>query len=268
MRCIPQQRTLLQEPLHPVAVCGAAQLAVSGTNYRTVSHYHVVEPLGGRHICSRLPNAVGTPARGRRLEAYELYLCLAPHLVQGWAHAVMPAANGARRGLHYAENIERNRRAIVRVHAVSLRLIRKGNCLPHHWNRLRFLGVPVCALGHEVSRVWGPADHPMAAQSQMSSSLSRVRIPRFNIIARTHEPCISRSSPPVNRSLLILLQALRFPNARHRFSAVANIRAASWLRACRLTMTQELIANMLGVRREGVTEPAGRLHRAGVIRYT
>jgi CRP-like cAMP-binding protein len=35
-----------------------------------------------------------------------------------------------------------------------------------------------------------------------------------------------------------------------------------------LTMTQELIANMLGVRREGVTESAGKLQRAGLIRYT
>ena len=34
-----------------------------------------------------------------------------------------------------------------------------------------------------------------------------------------------------------------------------------------LTMTQELIANMLGVRREGVTEAAGKLQRAGVIQY-
>jgi CRP-like cAMP-binding protein len=34
-----------------------------------------------------------------------------------------------------------------------------------------------------------------------------------------------------------------------------------------LIMTQELIANMLGVRREGVTEAAGRLHKAGLIRY-
>jgi CRP-like cAMP-binding protein len=34
-----------------------------------------------------------------------------------------------------------------------------------------------------------------------------------------------------------------------------------------LVMTQELIANMLGVRREGVTEAAGKLHRLGVIRY-
>jgi CRP-like cAMP-binding protein len=35
-----------------------------------------------------------------------------------------------------------------------------------------------------------------------------------------------------------------------------------------LTMTQELIANMLGVRREGVTEAAGKLQGAGLINYS
>ncbi len=35
----------------------------------------------------------------------------------------------------------------------------------------------------------------------------------------------------------------------------------------RLDMTQELIANMLGVRREGVTTAAGRLQKLGVINY-
>jgi CRP-like cAMP-binding protein len=34
-----------------------------------------------------------------------------------------------------------------------------------------------------------------------------------------------------------------------------------------LDMTQELIANMLGVRREGVTEAAGKLQDAGIIKY-
>ena len=47
-----------------------------------------------------------------------------------------------------------------------------------------------------------------------------------------------------------------------------------WLLICldrlpgnNLTMTQELIAHMLGVRREGVTEAAGKLQRAGLIDY-
>jgi CRP-like cAMP-binding protein len=35
-----------------------------------------------------------------------------------------------------------------------------------------------------------------------------------------------------------------------------------------LSMTQELIANMLGVRREGVTEAAGKLQKAGLIHYS
>jgi CRP-like cAMP-binding protein len=39
------------------------------------------------------------------------------------------------------------------------------------------------------------------------------------------------------------------------------------LRSNELVVTQELIANLLGVRREGVTEAAGRLHAAGLIAY-
>lgn len=35
-----------------------------------------------------------------------------------------------------------------------------------------------------------------------------------------------------------------------------------------LIMTQELIANMLGVRREGVTEAAGNLQKSGLIKYS
>ena len=40
------------------------------------------------------------------------------------------------------------------------------------------------------------------------------------------------------------------------------------LQSDNLVMTQELIANMLGVRREGVTEAALKLQHAGVIRYS
>jgi CRP-like cAMP-binding protein len=35
-----------------------------------------------------------------------------------------------------------------------------------------------------------------------------------------------------------------------------------------LVMTQELIANMLGVRREGVTDAAGKLQKVGAIEYS
>jgi len=40
------------------------------------------------------------------------------------------------------------------------------------------------------------------------------------------------------------------------------------LSSSQLNMTQELIANMLGVRREGVTQAAGRLQKEGVIHYS
>jgi CRP-like cAMP-binding protein len=39
------------------------------------------------------------------------------------------------------------------------------------------------------------------------------------------------------------------------------------LMSAEIYMTQELIANMLGVRREGVTEAAGKLQKAGLIEY-
>jgi CRP-like cAMP-binding protein len=39
------------------------------------------------------------------------------------------------------------------------------------------------------------------------------------------------------------------------------------LESNQLNMTQELIANMLGVRREGVTEAAGKLQKAGLIHH-
>lgn len=82
---------------------------------------------------------------------------------------------------------------------------------------------------------------------------------------------------PVMRLLLRYTQALITQMAQ---TAVCNRHHSLDQQLCRwlllsldrlesseLVMTQELIANMLGVRREGVTEAAGRLQKAGLIRY-
>ena len=83
---------------------------------------------------------------------------------------------------------------------------------------------------------------------------------------------------PVLRLLLRYTQALITQMAQ---TAVCNRHHSVEQQLCRwlllsldrlssdsLNMTQELIANMLGVRREGVTEAAGKLQRAGLIRYS
>ncbi|GAB6044389.1 Crp/Fnr family transcriptional regulator [Endothiovibrio diazotrophicus] len=82
---------------------------------------------------------------------------------------------------------------------------------------------------------------------------------------------------PMQRRLLRYTQALLTQMAQ---TAVCNRHHSVDQQLCRwlllsldrlpsneLTMTQELIANMLGVRREGVTDAAGDLQRAGLIHY-
>ncbi|MCK8515041.1 Crp/Fnr family transcriptional regulator [Methylonatrum kenyense] len=84
-------------------------------------------------------------------------------------------------------------------------------------------------------------------------------------------------STPVQRLLLRYTQALLTQMAQ---TAVCNRHHTVRQQLCRwllmstdllsgeeLCMTHELIANMLGVRREGVTEAAGRLQALGLIRY-
>jgi CRP-like cAMP-binding protein len=85
-------------------------------------------------------------------------------------------------------------------------------------------------------------------------------------------------SGPVMRLLLRYTQALLTQMAQ---TAVCNRLHSLDQQLCRwlllsldrlqgneIVMTQELIANMLGVRREGVTEGASRLQSAGLIRYS
>jgi len=84
--------------------------------------------------------------------------------------------------------------------------------------------------------------------------------------------------PPVKHVMLRFTQALITQMAQ---TAVCNRHHSLDQQLCRwlllsldrltgseLFMTQELIANMLGVRREGVTEGAHKLQLAGLIRYS
>lgn len=86
------------------------------------------------------------------------------------------------------------------------------------------------------------------------------------------------ASAPVMHLLLRYTQALITQMAQ---TAVCNRHHSLDQQLCRwlllsldrlpgpdLVMTQELIANMLGVRREGVTEAALKLQRAGLIKYS
>lgn len=86
-----------------------------------------------------------------------------------------------------------------------------------------------------------------------------------------------RRSGAFNRLLLRYTQALVTQMAQ---TAVCNRHHSVAQQLCRwlllnidrlpsnqLMMTQEMIANMLGVRREGITEAAGKLQAAGLIRY-
>ncbi len=98
----------------------------------------------------------------------------------------------------------------------------------------------------------------------------------FRLAAHTMKEEFNRAGPTLHL-LLRYTQALITQMAQ---TAVCNRHHSLDQQLCRwlllsldrlegnaLVMTQELIANMLGVRREGVTEAALKLQQAGLIRY-
>jgi CRP-like cAMP-binding protein len=131
----------------------------------------------------------------------------------------------------------------------------------------------IAVVGNEgivgVSLFMGGSSTPSRAVVQSAGTGYRLAVPfimdEFN------------KAGPVLRLLLRYTQALIAQMAQ---TAVCNRHHSLDQQLCRwlllsldrlqgdeLVMTQELIANMLGVRREGVTEGAQKLQRAGLIRY-
>ena len=101
---------------------------------------------------------------------------------------------------------------------------------------------------------------------------------------KAYRLCASFTQKEFEKSLPVMHVFLRFTQAlitQMTQTAVCNRHHSLDQQLCRwlllsldrlngvdLVMTQELIANMLGVRREGVTDAAGQLQKAGLISYT
>jgi CRP-like cAMP-binding protein len=116
----------------------------------------------------------------------------------------------------------------------------------------------------------------MGGESTPSRAVVQSAGQGFRMKARTIKNEFNRSGPAMHL-LLRYTQALITQMAQ---TAVCNRHHSLDQQLCRwlllsldrldgsqLAMTQELIANMLGVRREGVTESALKLQRAGLIKY-
>ncbi|HET9819800.1 MAG TPA: Crp/Fnr family transcriptional regulator, partial [Rhodanobacteraceae bacterium] len=131
----------------------------------------------------------------------------------------------------------------------------------------------IAIVGNEgvvgASPCMGAGEDPTRAVVQSAGPAHRMRVGELR---QEFE-----SSGAVQHLLLRYMQALFVQVAQ---SAVCNrhhsveqqlgrwlLMSMDRLPSSRLVMTHELIAQMLGVRREGVTEAAGKLQRAGAISY-
>jgi CRP-like cAMP-binding protein len=132
----------------------------------------------------------------------------------------------------------------------------------------------ICVIGNDgvvgISVFMGGENTPSRAIVQSAGSTYRLPATEFRKEFN--------HSPDVRMIMLHYTQALITQMAQ---TAVCNRHHSIEQQLCRwlllsldrlstyeLSMTQELIANMLGVRREGVTEAAGNLQRDGIIRYS
>ena len=116
----------------------------------------------------------------------------------------------------------------------------------------------------------------MGGNTTPSSAVVQTSGHAFRLESRVLKQEFDRSGP-LQDLLLRYTQALLtqvFQNAACNRHHSVEQQLCRWLLVTldrvpsgKLVMTQELVASMLGVRREGVTEAAGNLQRAGIISY-
>jgi CRP-like cAMP-binding protein len=121
-----------------------------------------------------------------------------------------------------------------------------------------------------VSLILGVRTSPVRALVQGSGSAWRIDVTAFRD-ALAHNPALARS---VCRYLYVLVNLLAQTAACGRFHLVEE-RLARWLlmtrdraHSTRFHITHELLAQTLGVRREGVTQAAIALRGRNAIRYS
>jgi CRP-like cAMP-binding protein len=186
--------------------------------------------------------------------------------------------------------LERNDRERLdgRLEAVDLTL---GEVLHEPWKARRWVYFPagsivsllyetedgetceIAIVGNEgvvgASPCMGAGEDPARAVVQSAGPALRMRV---GDLRREFE-----SGGEVQRLLLRYMQTLLVQIAQsavcNRHHSVAQqlcrwlLMSMDRLPSNRIVMTHQLIAHMLGVRREGVTEAAGKLQRAGAISY-
>jgi len=108
------------------------------------------------------------------------------------------------------------------------------------------------------SRHWTSGAAPYRSSKKGSSSTTQLWPLRSDT---------SHTSPVVDRHALAQTAVCNRHHALDKQLCRWLLLSIDRLQGDELKMTQELIANMLGVRREGVTEAAGKLQEAGLIKY-